>query len=137
MMAKNSRVMTMLLVIMLVATGCKKEQKDISESTSNPEEVKAREDMLSRGMQKIPVAKLAQKHVGKRCVITAQTASKRTPPPPPRGMVHVFGDITVYLAELVSVSAEILEIRAPYTSGGTYKTIEIPRDLISAVAVAR
>ena len=51
------------------------------------EEVKACERMLAKGMQKMTVANLEKTHVGKKCVITAQTPSKRTPPP--RGMVHV------------------------------------------------
>lgn len=115
--------------------GCKRKGGDIAKRKSDPVQVTNYRQGVERGMKAVSFDSLAQKHVGKRCVVTADTLTKPLPTPPPRGMVMVFGDVSVYTAELDSVTPESLALRAKYPSGSV-KVIDLVADSIHSIAVA-
>ncbi len=135
-MVKKFRYISLLLLMALLAgSGCKGEKSNLAETASDPAQVESLRTSLSSGMKDISFAQLKQGHVGKQCVITGSTPKKRGPTPPPRGAMRTMGDVSVYKAELESISVESLKIRAPY-GGGNYWSMEITEAQIISIAVA-
>jgi hypothetical protein len=120
---------------LLWSGGCKRKGGNIAKRQSDPVQVANYRKGAERGMKPVTFEDLTQQHVGKRCVVTADTLAEPLPTPPPRGMVMVFGDVSVYTAELDRVSPETLALRAKYPSG-SLKRIDIAADSIHAIAVA-
>jgi hypothetical protein len=91
-------------------------------------------------MEKVTFDDLQKPHIGKICVVTARTMEDRTqlgPPPPPPGMVHLFGQTTIYRGELGDISPESLTIRAAYPTAGKYKKLKIAKEDIQSIHLAQ
>ena len=135
-MLKKLRCISLLVLIALLAgSGCKGKKSNLAESASDPAEVEAYQKTVASGMKDVSFAQLKQGHVGKQCVITASTPKKRSPTPPPRGAMRSMGDVSVYKAELESISPEGLKIRASFASGN-YWSVDIAETQIISIAVA-
>jgi len=127
-----------LVVACLVATGCKKKSTTTNPGTTaiSQDQIDAVRDTLTRGMQAIAFGSLKQSHTGKTCVVTART-TQLGPPPPPLGMVRLLGQTTIYRGELDDVSSDSLTIRAAYPTAGRYKELEIAKEDIQSIHLAR
>jgi hypothetical protein len=136
MLSRRVRNVTVLILIhsLLWAGSCKREGGNLSKQASDPVQVANYRKGVERGMKPVTFDALTRKHVGKRCVVTADTLAKPLPTPPPRGMVMVFGDVSVYTAELESVSPDRITVCARYPSG-KLKSIEISAADIQAISI--
>ena len=127
-----------LVVACLAATGCKKKDAttDAGAATVSQTQIDAARDVMTRDMQAIAFGSLKQSHTGKTCVVTART-TQLGPPPPPLGMVRLLGQTTIYRGELDDVSSDSLTIRAAYPTAGRYKKLEIAKEDIQSIHLAR
>jgi hypothetical protein len=135
MLRKSRDISLLLLVVLFTGFGCKGKKSNLAETASDPAEVEAYQTMVASGMKDISFSQIKQGHVGKQCVITASTPKKRSPTPPPRGTMRTLGDVSVYKAELESITPDGLKIRAPYASGN-YWSVDIAEAQIISIAVA-
>ncbi len=120
--------------------GCRpKENASAALPGAAPPESAAVVAAMNRGMTSIPLRSLSRSHIGKTCVVAAHSPEGGTriaPPPPPMGMVYIAGPTTVYKGQLHAISADTVEIQAPYPSSGNMKTIPIPRAQIQSIHLA-
>lgn len=131
---KFGRAGLLLLMALFLGAGCKGRESDVSERESDPEQVRALRKSISSGMRDIRFSDLSPSHVGKLCVVTASTPKERTPTPPPLGAMHVLGDISLYKAELESVEADGLKLRARRPSGN-YWSVEVEQERIRSILI--
>jgi hypothetical protein len=107
--------------------------------TASPAEVAAVKEAMTHGMQEIAPDSLNPDHIGRQCVVVAQTSDERKhadSAPPPLGMVRRLGPLTAYKGEIADVSPSTLSIRAPYPTSGRYKNIEIARSDVQSIHLA-
>jgi len=128
----------------LVLSGCEKKGGDngpgSGEATVSQDRIDAVRDAMTRDMQPVPFASLHETHLGRQCVVTARTMTDTTklgPPPPPPGMVHLMGQTTIYRGELDEISASSLTLRAAYPTPGNFKTLEIAKEDILSIHLAK
>ncbi|MBP7050569.1 MAG: hypothetical protein KBE65_06105 [Phycisphaerae bacterium] len=122
----------------LVVSGCKREEPDAGQAsaqTISEAEIAAARDAMTRGMTGVSFDKLTAAHVGRRCVVVTNGPYDDSPPPPPLGMVHRMGPVTIYTARVHEVSADSLKISASYPTSGNKKIAEILRANIQSVHV--
>ena len=122
----------------LAVGGCKRKEPDASPvpaQTISEGEVAAARDAMTRGMTAVPLDKLTAAHVGRRCVVVTNGPYDDSPPPPPLGMVHRMGPVTIYTARIHEVSSDSLKISASYPTSGNKKIAEIPRANIQSLHV--
>jgi hypothetical protein len=135
---RRAVLLTVLVVFALV--GCKRKEDGAANSSPvrmvNAAEIAAVRNAMTQGMTAVTFDKLAEAHVGHRCVVTARTPDQADPPPPPLGMVRIMGATTIYSAELHEVSPRGLKIRAAYPTSGNLKIIEIPRQDLQSIHIA-
>ena len=124
----------LVLIALVLGAGCRGRGSDVSERESDPEQVQALRRSISSGMRAISFDKLTQAHVGQLCVVTASTPKERTPTPPPLGAMHVLGDISLYKAELESIGADRITLRARRPSGN-YWTVEVEQERITSILI--
>ncbi|MHC4518688.1 MAG: hypothetical protein ACYTAS_08885 [Planctomycetota bacterium] len=125
-------------IVLVGLAGCQK--KNASGRSVSAEDIKAVRDVLARRMSEIAVDELSATHTGKKCVVVAHMPAggyKPTPPPPPRGMVHLMGQTVIYCGELDAVSGDSITVRAAYPTPGNYKRIDIPRADVQSCHLAR
>ena len=129
-----------LTILCLVVSGCdKKSGSDQGGATVSQADIDAVRDAMTRDMQKVAFSSLDKTHIGRTCVVTAQTmedSAQLGPPPPPPGMLRVLGSTTIYNAELDAVDADSLTVRAAYPTSGKYKKIEIAEEDIQSIHLA-
>jgi hypothetical protein len=127
-----------LVVACLVATGCKKKDTttDPGTTTISQAQIDAVRDTMTRDMQEMAFGSLKETHAGRKCVVMASSA-QLGPPPPPRGMIRLLGQTTIYRGELDAVSSDSLTIRAAYPTSGNYKKLEIAKEDIQSIHLAR
>ncbi len=129
-----------LVAACLGVSGCKKKGAVTEPVTVDQSQIDAARDAATRDMQKVAVSGLKKSHMGKKCVVTAYTMEDKSqlgPPPPPFGMVRLLGDTTLYQGELVDIAPGTLTIQAPYPTAGRVKEIEIDKEDIQSVHLAR
>jgi hypothetical protein len=130
--------------VLVAVTGCKPHRENPGPSgpagTASPAEIAAVKEAMTRGMQEIVPDSLNAGHIGRQCVVVAQTSDQRNradSAPPPLGMVRRFGPVTAYKGEISDVSPGNLTIRAPYPTSGRYKTIEVARSDVQSIHLAQ
>jgi hypothetical protein len=132
------------VVIFLTAPGCRPKEEKAGPSRQSgamsPPEIAAVIDALTRGMREVPFDSLAAGRSGQPGVVIARTAGQRPSAdgaPPPRGMVRIMGQTTIYRGEIQAASSGTLTIRAAYPTSGRYKVIEIPQADIQSIYLAQ
>jgi len=129
-----------LMVACLGVSGCEKKEATPEATRISQAQIDGARDAMTRDMQKVAVNGLKKSHTGKQCVVTARTMEDKSqlgPPPPPIGMVRLLGDTTLYQGELVDIAPGTLTIQAPYPTAGRVKEIEINKEDIHSVHLAR
>jgi len=125
---------------LLASPGCKKKTPATDGgATVSAEDIAAVRDNLARGMSRVAIDDLKAAHVGRKCVVTAQTPAgglQLGSPPPPPGMVRVLGQTIIYSGEFDGVSADSLTVRAAYPTPGNYKRIDISKDDVQSFHLA-
>ncbi len=141
---RDRHLCLVIVLVVLTGTNCKPRDDQARSSAPapgpSPGEIAALRDSMTRGMEPVPFESLAVGHVGRRCVVTTRRVDEGATgdsAPPPFGMVHKLGQITIYKGEIQDVSADRLKIRAAYPTSGRYKTVEIPRVDIQSLHVAK
>jgi hypothetical protein len=131
-----------LVAACLVATGCKKKDTttDPETTTISQDQIDAVRDTMTRDMQEMAFGSLKKTHAGRKCVVMARNMKDTTqlgPAPPPPGMMRLLGQTTIYRGELDAVSSDSLAIRAAYPTSGNYKKLEIAKEDIQSIHLAR
>lgn len=126
---------------LLVMLGCKPKEDSsaVLPGTTPPPDSTAVVAAMTRGMTAIPLKSLSRSHIGRSCVVTARSPEDGTriaPPPPPMGMVYIAGPTTVYKGQLYAISADTVEIQAPYPTSGNVKIVSVPRAQIQSIHLA-
>ncbi|OHB65360.1 MAG: hypothetical protein A2Y77_07035 [Planctomycetes bacterium RBG_13_62_9] len=128
-----------IATVLLVVSGCRPKEDKATQPQQTagpgPAEIAAARDALTGGMQQISFDKLAQTHIGKRCVVMARSMQV-DPSAPPLGMVRVMGGTTIYSGAVHEISPGSLKIRATHPGSGNLKIIEIQRGDIQSIHVA-
>jgi len=135
-------ICVVLAAACLVVSGCKKKgaTTDPGTATISQDQIDAARDGMTHDMQEIDFGSLKKTHAGKKCVVTARTmedTAQLGPPPPPPGMVRLLGSTTIYRGELDDVSPGSLTIRAAYPTPGHYKRLEIAKEDIQSIHLAK
>ena len=141
-MSERYRYICIILTILCLAvSGCDKKggtgDSGAGDAAFSQADINAVRDAMARDMQRVAFSSLDQTHVGRTCVVMAQTmtAEKQASPPPP-GMLRIMGSTTIYSAELDAVGADSLTVRAAYPTSGKYKRIEIAEEDIQSIHMA-
>jgi hypothetical protein len=143
-MSTRGRCLSLAVAAALVlGASCKPGREKAGRSgqagTASPAEIAAVKEAMTRGMQEIAPDSLNPDHIGRQCVVVAQTSDERKhadSAPPPLGMVRRLGPLTAYKGEIADVSPSTLSIRAPYPTSGRYKNIEIARSDVQSIHLA-
>lgn len=142
MSARHRRYCWIVVAGLLSVAGCKPKPTPAAASpgAARPPDSAATVAAMTRGMRQILPTSLSRSHIGVSCAVVARASEEGThmaPPPPPLGMIYLMGTTTLYKGEIRDVSADRLEIQAPYPTSGHMKVISIQRADIQAIYLAR
>ena len=128
----------LISLVLVMSTGCKEKKSDAStiENAIPRTEIDAQRKRQSAGLEKTSFDRIQTRHIGKLCLVEAET-SKEAPSkfPPPLGMIYKMGLTTFYKAPIAEVSSDFIALEAKYPTSGKIKRVEITRDRIESIFI--